>query len=238
LQQPYLRMPVPATFRLTSLRLLPDAIMVILYGFCLNPMMEWQAVHLSLSCTLLMLLNIVAVSLGCFNFFSMYNDAAAMTDYKNSLNKFQSAALGLSVFISCLAFLWWLVPFAGARAMGVAETYAGIGMVVYFICFIGVVAGSINNKKAIAVSGLLWLKIITNIVTVIFFFFSYAFLILTLQHWQPGWIAAPYLAVICLFVFYLPLRFFLLLKPPFYQLEYVSFILSFGFLMVRLFGGV
>src|ERR1700761_1329268 len=160
-------MTVPATSatnKLDGFKLLPDITILILYSFCLQPLIQWQSMHLALSCTLLMVLNIIAVSLSCFSFFSMYNDEAAMGRYKDSLSKFQRAATGLSAFISCLAFLWWLVPFAGAKAMGVKDIDSGIGMIVYFIAFIAVVAGSINNKKAIPFANAVWLKIITNII--------------------------------------------------------------------------
>ncbi len=212
-----------------------DIAFLLLYFFFLDPLMKWQLQHLALSCTLLMLLNIVAVGLGCYTFFTGYADMDALTKYRNSLSGFERAALGLSAFISCLAFLWWLVPFAAVKTMGVKETGFIAGMTVYFITFIGVVAGSINNKKGLLKINTPLLKLVNNIITTLFFFFSYAFLLVSLQHWQPSWIAAPYLAIICLFVFYLPLRFFLLLRPPFHPLEYVSFILSFGFLMWQLF---
>jgi hypothetical protein len=212
-----------------------DIAFLLLFFFFLDPLMNWQLQHLALSCTLLMLLNIIAVGLGCYTFFTGYADMNALTRYRDSLSKFESAALGLSAFISCLAFFWWLVPFAAVKSMGVKETGFILGLTAYFVTFVGVVAGSINNKKGLANSNIPLIKLVNNIITTLFFFFSYAFLLMSLQHWQPSWIAAPYLAIICLFVFYLPLRFFLLLRPPFHKLEYVSFILSFGFLMWQLF---
>jgi len=148
---------------------------------------------------------------------------------------FESAALGLSAFISCLAFLWWLVPFAAVKKMGVTDTGFILGATVYFITFMGVVAGTINNKEAIKIAGSALLKTMNSAVTIIFFFFSYAFLLMTMQHWQPGFMAAPTLAMLCLVAFYLPLRFFLLLRPPFSKLEYISFIISFGFLLYQIF---
>ena len=227
--------PLQASAKLNWNRFVPDIILLLLYFFCLHPLMQWQQHHPALSCTLLMVLNIMAVGLGCFTFFTGFADMETLANYKNTLTTFESAALGLSAFISCLAFFWWLVPFAAVKKMGVTDTGFGIGAPVYFLTFMVVVAGSINNKKAIkiAYSGLL--QITASTVIIIFFFFSYAFLLTTMQHWQSNFIAAPFLAMLCMFVFYLPLRFFLLLRPPFSKLEYISFILSFGFLMFELF---
>lgn len=216
-------------------KFVPDILFLLLCIFLLGPLMQWQLEHLALSCTFLMALNIIAIGLGCYTFFTGYADMDALTKYRDSLSQFESAALGLSAFISCFAFFWWLAPFAAVKTMGVKETGFIIGMVVYFITFLGVVVSTINNKKGLAKVNTPILKITNSIVTTVFFFFSYAFLLVSLQHWQPSWIAAPYLAILCLFIFYLPLRFFLLLRPPFHPLEYVSFILSFGFLMWQLF---
>ena len=209
--------------------------LMLLYLFCLDPLMQWQQQHPTLSCNILMLLNIAAVGLGCFVFFTGYADMASLTKYRDSLSSFESAVVGLSAFISCLAFFWWLVPFTAVKKMGVEETGFIWGATIYFITFMAVVAKSIDNKKGIKIAQSPALKALNYFVTVIFFFFSYAFLQMALQHWQPGFIASSYLAIICLFVFYLPLRFFLILRPPFHKLEYISFILSFGFLMFRLF---
>lgn len=213
----------------------PDLFLLLLYFFCLHPIMEWQQQHPALSCTLLMLLNIMAIGLGCFTFFTAFADTEILVNYKNTLTTFESAALGLSAFISCLAFFWWLVPFAAVKQMGVKETGFILGASAYFITFMAIVAGSVNNKKGIKIAYSGVLKTINSTVAVIFFFFSYAFLLMTMQNWQSHFIAAPYLAMICLFIFYFPLRFFLLLRPPFSKLDYISFIISFGFLMFELF---
>ncbi len=228
----------PTTAKLNWDKFIPDIVILVLYFSLLDPLMNWQEQHLALSCTILMLLNIVAIGLGCYTFFTAYADDDALVKYKNSLSSFESAVMGLSAFISCLAFFWWLVPFAAVKKMGVTDTGFIFGATVYFIAFMGVVAGSVNNKKVNDISQSLLLKLGNTTVLIAFFFFSYAFLLMALQHWQPGFMAAPYLALICMFVFYLPLRFFLLLRPPFNKLEYISFILSFGFLMIQLFTGL
>jgi hypothetical protein len=212
-----------------------DLLMLLLYFFCLDPLMQWQQTHLSLSCTLLMLLNIAAVGLGCYTFFSAYADDDALIKYKKSLTTFESAALGLSVFISCVGFCWWLAPFAAVKQLGVQETGFIWGAVGYFITFMGVVANTVNAKQFINTAQLSIIKSVNIFITTLFFFFSYAFLLLTLKQWQPSFMAATYLALICLFAFYLPLRFFLLLRPPFHKMEYVSFVFSFGILMIELF---
>ena len=228
-------LPLQASAKLNWNSFLPDLILLLLYFFCLHPLMAWQQQHLSLSCTLLILLNIFAVGLGCFTFFTAFADRVALVKYKNGLSKFESAALGIAAFISCFAFFWWLVPFAAVKQMGV--NYSGFipGAGAYFIIFMAVVAGSINNKNGIKIANSGLLKITSGIVIIVFFFFSYAFLLLTMQNWESQIIAAPFLAILCLFVFYLPLRFFLLLRPPFSKLEYISFLFSFGFLMFELF---
>ncbi len=223
------------TAKLNWDKFIPDMVILLLYFALLDPLMAWQLQHLALSCTILMLLNIIAVGLGCYTFFTAYADDDALVKYKNSLSSFESAVMGLSAFISCLAFLWWLVPFAAVKKMGVTETGFILGATVYFITFMGVVASSVNNKKVNKISQSILLKLGNTAVLIAFFFFSYAFLLVALQHWKPGFMAAPYLAMICLFAFYLPLRFFLLLRPPFSKLEYFSFILCFGFLMMQLF---
>ncbi len=216
-------------------KFIPDIILLILYFALLDPLMAWQEQHLALSCTILMGLNILAIGLGCYTFFTALADTDAMVKYKNSLSYFESAVMGLSAFISCLAFCWWLVPFAAVKKMGVTDTGFILGATVYFITFMGIVANSVSDKKPNNISQSALLKLCNAAVLIAFFFFSYAFLLMALQHWQPGFMAAPYLAIICLFVFYLPLRFFLLFRPPFSKLEYISFILSFGFLMVKIF---
>jgi hypothetical protein len=231
-------MPLPSTAPSANLnwnKFVPDIILMLLYIFCLDPLMQWQQQHLVLSCNILMLLNIAAVGLGCFIFFSLYADEDQLKKFSSSLSSFEGAVVGLSTLISCLAFCWWLVPFAAVKKMGVTETGFIIGATVYFITFMGVVANSISNKKGLEIAQSPGLKTLNNIITILFFFFSYAFLLMTMQHWHPGFIAAPYLAIFCLFAFYLPLRFFLLLRPPFHKLEYVTFILSFGVLMIRIF---
>jgi len=223
-----------STAKLNWEKMVPDITMLALYFFLLDPLMEWQLQHLSLSCTIVMLLNIMAIGLGCYSFFTAYADTGALTEYKNSLSTFESAALGLSAFISCLAFFWWLVPFTAVKKMGVSDTGFILGAAGYFIIFIVIVASGIHGKKGIKTGSIAW-KTGNGLITATFFFFSYAFLLVTMGHWQPTFIAAPYLAIICMFVFYLPLRFFLLLRPPFSKLEYISFIISFGFLLVQLF---
>ncbi|MFM6925140.1 MAG: hypothetical protein ACKOU7_06525 [Ferruginibacter sp.] len=216
-------------------KFIPDILLILLYFFCLDPMIAWQQEHLQLSCYILMLLNIAAVGIGCFTFFSLYSDTDKLVKFAGSLSSFEGAVIGLSAFISCLGFFWWLVPFAAVKKMGVTETGFILGATAYFITFMGVVAGASSGKKVIEMAESTVLKTFNYITTISFFFFSFAFLLMALQHWQPGFIAAPYLAIICLFVFYLPLRFFLLFRPPFHKLEYISFVLSFGILMIRLF---
>ncbi len=224
-----------SSFNLIRYNIVPDIILLLLYFFCLQPLMAWQQQHPALSCTLLMLLNIAAVGLGSYIFFTAYADDDELIKYKNTLTTFERSALGLSAFISCFAFCWWLVPFAAVKKMGVTDTGFILGAMVYFITYMAVVAGSVNNKSSKKMPYLPVLKTANSAVTIAFFFFSYAFLSMTMQFWQPGFMAAPYLAIISLFIFYLPLRFFLLLRPPFHKLEYVSFILSFGFLLFQLF---
>ena len=214
-------------------KLIPDLAIMLLY-FLTNPMIDWQLHHPALSASILMILNIAAIGLGCFSFFSMYADETTITKYRNSLNGFQSALIGLCVFISCLGFLWWLVPFAGLKSLGVKDTGFFIGMMVYFVTFLASVVMGMSPQKSIQPTGSL-VKVITVLVTTIFFFFAYCLLKMTMHYWQPAFMGAQLLSLICLCVFYLPLRFFLLMRPPFSSLEYISFILAFSWLLVELF---
>lgn len=216
-------------------KFIPDILLLIFAFFFSEYLMEWQLQHLQASCFILMILNILAVGFGCFNFFSLYADTTKLNDYKDSLSTFQSALLGISAFISCLAFLWWLVPFSAAKSAGVTETGFIFGATIYFTCFIAVVATSINNKKNLQFQQLHSLKIPIGFITGFFFFFSYSFLLVTMHHWQPTFFAARFAAIICLIIFYLPLRFFLLLRPPFHKLEYFLFIVSFFYMLYKLF---
>jgi hypothetical protein len=212
-----------------------DVLVLLLYFTLLHTMIQWQINHLLLSCTLLMLFNIAAMAMSCFSFFTGFSSNSGLIKYNSSLSSFERAAIGLSAFLSCLGFFWWLVPFAAVNNMGVKETGFILGMGAYFIVFMAIVAGSITNKKAAGIARLQIFRIANSVITAIFFFFSYSFLLVTLPHWHSSFILAPYLAILCLAIFYLPLRFFLILRPPFHKYEYYSFILMFGFLLYRLF---
>ena len=96
--------------------------------------------------------------------------------------------------------------------MGVRETGFIPGMVAYFIVFMGIVVDS--NKKGLEMQQYRWLSLTRGFVYALFFFFSNCFLLLNLQHWNPSFIATPYVAILCFTIFYLPLHFFLLLSPP------------------------
>lgn len=233
-------MPVPRHSGYPSIiayweKFVPDILLLLLSVFCTSYLMDWQLKHPGLSCFILMALNIIAVSIGCFSFFSGYADMKKLLAYSASLHPFEKACLGLSVFVSSIAFCWWLVPFAALPAMGVQESGFLWGALVYFICFLTVVAGSITSTKALQIQQQVFIKAAGSLSSGLFFFFSYSFLLLTMQHWQPGFMGARYAAMLCLTVFYLPLRFFLLLRPPFHPLEYPLFIISYGFLLFKLF---
>ena len=124
----------------------------------------------------------------------------------------------------------------GVKKLGVNETGFILGAAAYFITFMGVVANSISNGKMLQLANSTTIKFTSAIVIAVFFFFSYVFLVMTFQHWQPSFMGASVLAMICLCVFYLPLRIFLLLRPPYQKLEFVSFVLVFAFMMFKLFG--
>ena len=161
-----------ATNNLNWDKYVSDAIMLILYFILLDPLMAWQLQHLALSCKILMLLNILAVGLGCYTFFMAYADTDALVKYKNSLSPFESAVMGLSAFISCLAFFWWLVPFAAVKKMGVTETGFILGATAYFITFMGVVASSVNDKKVNNISQSKLLKLCNTTVLIAFSFLA------------------------------------------------------------------
>ena len=229
---------IPNSFANTWDKFLPDILMLLLSVSCSEWLMDWQSHHLALSCSLLMILNIGAVALGCFSFFSMYADDDVLTSFGASMNKFEKACVGLSAFLAIFGFFWWLVPFSIVKTMGVRETGFIPGMGIYFITFIGIVANSTSNKKGWKMQQYRWLSLTRGFVYAVFFFFSNCFLLLTLQQWSPSFIATPYIAILCFTLFYLPLRFFLLLRPPFYRFEYPVFILSFGYMLFRLFVGL
>lgn len=218
-----------------SEKLLPDIVLLILYFVLLDQLIDWQSRHLALSCTILMLLNIAAMAGGCFSFFSMYADKDEIMSYARRLSPFEGAVAGISTLLAALAFLWWLVPFAGAKSMGVKETGFILGMGAYFVIFMAIVAKAIVYEPGIKMIRSAGFKIANSLITTLFFFFSYGFLLLTMRNWHPHFLLAPYLGIICLTAFYLPLRFFLLLRPPFSKLDYPLFILSFGYMLFRLF---
>jgi hypothetical protein len=216
-------------------KILPDILAIILYTFCLEPMIAWQFNNPALSCTLLMFFNIVAVSFGCLRFFSLYADTKQLIAYKNQLPKWESAVLGLSIFISVVGFLWWLVPFAVVKKMGVTDTGFFIGLGVYFISFMAIVANSVNEVKTITLSNTTPVRLGAVISTTVFFFFSYSFLLMTMRQTPDLTDEGLIINLLCLCVFFLPLRFFLLFQPPRKSVEYISFLLSFGFMLFTLF---
>lgn len=226
---------VLSSFGQTFEKFIPDLLFLLLMIFCSRPLMEWQLQHLSLSCTLLMALNTAAVSMGAYRFFAGYADEGGLLKYVGMLRSFERSLLGLSVFISCFAFFWWLVPFSVAKELGVKETGFIIGMSIYFISFLAIVAGTISNRKALQVQQSSIFRTASAFVTGAFFFFSTCLLLALLPSWQPGFIGAKAIAIICMIVFYLPIRIFLLLRPPFHRFEYPLFLLSFIYLMLQIF---
>jgi hypothetical protein len=120
--------------------------------------------------------------------------------------------------------------------MGVSDTGFILGAAVYFVIFMGIVAKSITDVKMLQLANSQIIKLSTAIIVAVFFFFSYVFLVMTLQHWQPSFIGARALAMICLCVFYLPLRIFLLLRPPYQKFELLSFSITFIFMLIKLMG--
>jgi hypothetical protein len=219
-------------------KLSPDLLVPALYLVGFDSLMQWQWEHVALSCMILMVLNIAAVGFGSVTFFSLFADTAALENYKKSLTRFEGAVIGLSAFITAIGFFWWLVPFTAAKQMGVTETGFMFGAVVYFVCYLAVVAGSIARTTTLTIQDRVSFRVSNSVITTLSFFFSYTFLMLTLRHWRPSFMGATELALICLCAFYLPLRVFLLLRPPFHRLEYLTFIVSFAFMLTKLFGQI
>jgi Mn2+/Fe2+ NRAMP family transporter len=118
--------------------------------------------------------------------------------------------------------------------MGVRETGIWLGALIYFLVFLATVAGSIQDPRGIELQKRSIFQWSSSIVISVFFFFAYVFLIMTLQQRPPAFLGAKVLGIICLVVFYLPLRFFLLLRPPAARSEYVLFLLVFGYLLYEL----
>ena len=215
-------------------KFIPDILILALYWFCFDRLLGWQQKYPGPSCTILIILNIAAVALSCFSFFSLYSNPSRIESYRKSLSKFEGAVIGLSAFISALGFLWWLAPFSAVKKMGVQDTGFILGAGVYFITYMAVVAGTITNSKTLLLANTQMVRLTTAIVVGIFFFFSYVFLVMTFQHWQPSFMGARALAMICLCVFYLPLRIFLLLRPPYHKLEFLGFAGAFIFMLSKL----
>jgi|GEM_PF-4787408 len=217
-------------------KFIPDILILVLYWSCFDRLLSWQQQHPGLSCTVLMILNIAAIALGCFSFFSLYAEQSLIESYRKSLSKFEMGVIGLSAFISALGFLWWLAPFSAVKKLGVQDTGFILGATAYFVTYMAIVARSITDSRMLQLANSQVFKLTTAIFVGVFFFFSYVFLLMTFQRWQPSFMGARALAVICLCVFYLPLRIFLLLRPPYHKFELLSFALAFIFMLFKLLG--
>jgi len=112
---------------------------------------------------------------------------------------------------------WHPLP---AQAIGFNDTGFLLGIGIYFLMLIGAIASSIGEETS---------KLIRPVLVDIAG--QLRILLKTLQYWQPSSIVFSYLPSVAS-LFYLPLRFFLLLRPPFSKWEYVWFVISFG-MMVR-----
>ncbi|MBL0152575.1 MAG: hypothetical protein IPP93_03440 [Chitinophagaceae bacterium] len=216
-------------------KILPDVFSVLLYAFFLEPLVTWQMQHPGLSCTILMLLNTLAVSAGALSFFGLYGDTRLLYQYRDSMKSWEGAALGMSVMLSAVGFFWWLFPFQALKKLGVTETGFILGMTFYFICFMSVVAKSVNGKEVLTLAQKPLVRASSAVFTTLFFFFSYGLLTITMKVLHTDSIHTAAWGLICLLVFYLPLRFFILLRPPRHIFEYVSFLLSFGYLLWQIF---
>lgn len=216
-------------------KILPDVLSVLLYVFFLEPLIRWQMLHPGLSCTILMVLNTAAICAGALSFFSLYGDTKKLYEYRDSMKSWEGAALGISIMLSVVGFFWWLFPFQALKKLGVTETGFILGLTFYFISFMAVVANAVSGKSVIEIVKRPEVRALSVVFTTLFFFFSYGLLELTMRVLDGYGGNHELTGLVCLIVFYLPLRFFLLLRPPRHFTEYVSFILSFGYMLWQLF---
>jgi hypothetical protein len=219
-----------------KINLLTDAAVVFLCYFGLDAMKQWQSENLQLSVNLLMLLNIIAVCLGCFSYYAAWNNKEIPENQSLVTSDFEKKTVGTAAFITAWGFVWWFVPFEAMTEMGGRATLFALGVVIYIFSYLIVLINSLKHKESHKIAGNPFVKIGSNLFISVFIFFSIAFLTLTVQNWHPENGGIQFRAILCLSLFYLPLRIFLLLKPPFGFMELATFLMSFLFLVFQVFG--
>lgn len=219
-----------------KINLLTDAAVVSLCYFGLEAMKQWQTENIQLSVNLLMLLNIIAVCLGCFSYYAAWNNKEVTENQSLVTSDFEKKTVGAAAFITAWGFVWWFVPFHAMLEMGGKATLFALGVVIYIFSYLIVLINSLKHKDSHKIAGNPFIKLGSNLFISVFIFFSIAFLTLTVQNWHPENGVTQFWAITCLCLFYLPLRIFLLLKPPFGLIELATFLMSFFFLVFQVFG--
>lgn len=218
-----------------KINLLTDAVVVSLCYFGLEAMKQWQAENLQLSVNLLMLLNIIAVCLGCFSYYAAWNNNEIPENENLVTTDFEKKTVGAAAFITAWGFVWWFVPFEAMLEMGGKSPLFALGVVIYIFSYLIVLINSLKHKESHKIAGNPFIKLGSNLFISVFIFFSIAFLTLTVQNWHLENGGTQFWAITCLCLFYLPLRIFLLLKPPFGLMELATFIMTFMFLVFQVF---
>ncbi len=218
-----------------SMNLLTDAVVVSFCYFGMEAMKQWQADNLQLSVNLLMLLNIIAVCLGCFSYYASWNNKEKLENHSLVTSNFEKMTVGTAAYITAWGFVWWFVPFHAMLEMGGRARLFFVGALLYVFSYLLVLINTLKYEDSHKIASNPIIKLGSNLFIGVFIFFSIAFLTLTVQNWHPENGGNQFWAIICLCLFYLPLRVFLLLKPPFGLIELSTFLMSFLFLVFQAF---
>jgi len=216
--------------------LVMDFVLLGCYFFLLDDLVVWQTNHFDLAGVILVILNIATAAYGVLTFFSIYNAEHELKGYAKLMTSLEGTVIGISALITFVAAFWWLLPFQAVKKVGGFEIYNGLSMLVYFITCLLVMGKSLDDKKYYTFSKSTIGGLISVVLNGVFFFFSYALLITSLQIWQPDRFQYRFYGVICLVLFYLPFRIFLLLRPPFHKIELASMLVIFFYMLNNLFG--
>ncbi|MFI5171382.1 MAG: hypothetical protein ACHQFW_03280 [Chitinophagales bacterium] len=215
--------------------LIMDFILLFCYYFLLDDLISWQTEHFVLSGVIIILLNIITAAFGIFTFFSIYSSEHESKSYTQFVSTFEGGVIAISVLLTFVSMLWWLVPTQAINKMEAFPIYNGLTALVYFVVNLLILSEAMRKPKYYLFSRSQTAGIISAILNGSFFFFSYGILITSMNIWQPEGQQFIFLGIICLVLFYLPFRIFLLLRPPFHRMEFISFMVLFVVMIERLF---
>jgi len=221
--------------RISSANLLMDLTLIAGYYTFLDVLILWQTEHLVWAGIIMMVLHIAVAAFGLFTFFSIYTMEHALKKYRSMFSDMEGAVIGISAMISFVAGFWWLVPHQAIKATGGLQIYNGLTMLIYFIVCLLAMGKALEDTRYYTFSRSSTASVLSAILEGSYFFFSYALLKATMQVWQPEEMYYRFLAILCLVLFYLPFRIFLLLRPPFHPIELCTLLLAFGLMLAGLF---